>query len=183
MRFFKKINLSSLAKNKKIFIITCLIATVAVSSVCGILAYYTDAKEAKNDFTVGQVNVVIEEEFNPPKVLEPGTVFTKKPIVLNNGNMECYVRAKIAFSDESVKSYTSLDLNTEKWIYNNADGYYYYTQKLGVNERTIAPFTQVSISNTVNPADVSAFELFVYAEAVEARDFTDYMDAWEYFNN
>ena len=179
MRILSKINPTGFVVNKKIFALTCLIAAIVISSVCGAVAYYSDSAAAKNDFTVGQVTVTVNEEFDPPEGIEPGIPFTKKPTVQNTGDMECYVRIKIVFSDESVKPFTTLDLNTDDWVYNNIDDCYYYTQKLGLNESTEAPFTQVTLSTV----DVPAFDLFVYAEAVEARDFTNYTDAWEYFND
>lgn len=167
-------------RNKKI--IFCLISfLVVVGLIGGITAYLTSRQNTDNVITVGQVKLETTETYNPPPEIAPGITFTKTPLIKNNGNMNCFVRTRILFSDESVTSYISLDINTEDWIYNETDGYYYYSPRLGVGQTAIPPFTTVSVSSTVAQDDIKAFEIFVYSEAVEAEEFTNYTDAWAYF--
>lgn len=190
MRFLKNIKFNQLIVNKKVFIAICVIAVMAISSVCGIMAYNTDSGRKVNNFTVGRVEIEVSEQYEAPESLTPGTSFTKKPIIKNTGSMECYVRARIDFSDETVKDYVSLDLNSN-WIKNNEDGYYYYSKKLPVGDtigsgsgdkKDDAPFTTVTIGDLPDgTTSLDPFDIYVYVEAVEARDYTNYADAWQYF--
>ena len=46
-------------------------------SVVSVSAYFSDREEKRNRITVGDSNIEIVEEFDPPEKIEPGSHFTK----------------------------------------------------------------------------------------------------------
>lgn len=90
---------------KKITAIFLCVALVAIAIVGASLAYFTDTKTAENTFTMGNVQIVLDEtNVNDPtgdRVTSntyntyPGAVVTKDPIVHNTGKNAAYIRAKV----------------------------------------------------------------------------------------
>ena len=76
--------------NKKMAIIA--LALVACLMVATISAYFTDADQAVNTFTVGKVSIDLQEEnWNPPTDITPNKTFTKDPKVVNDGVNDAFV--------------------------------------------------------------------------------------------
>lgn len=179
-------------KGKAKLIIT-IIAAIAVLAYAGgaVIAYLSDHDEASNPVTVGSNTIEIDEEFEPPAELEPGTVYAKSPKVVNTGDMDCYVRMSVHYSNEEASQFTSIDFNTTDWQFNPDDAYYYYLYVLAPGETTIPLFTTVTtltqIDNgdgtftPVTPEDLIDYEIIVYAESVQAADFDNPWDAWAEF--
>ena len=90
---------------KKITAIFLCVALVAIAIVGASLAYFTDTKTAENTFTMGNVQIKLDEtNVNDPtgdRVTSntyntyPGAVVTKDPIVHNTGKNAAYIRAKV----------------------------------------------------------------------------------------
>ena len=90
---------------KKITAIFLCVALVAIAIVGASLAYFTDSKTAENTFTMGNVQIKLDETdvTNPtgPRVTSntyntyPGAVVTKDPIVHNTGSNAAYIRATV----------------------------------------------------------------------------------------
>lgn len=90
---------------KKITAIFLCVALVAIAIVGASLAYFTDSKTAENTFTMGNVQIKLDEtNVNDPtgdRVTSntyntyPGAVVTKDPIVHNTGKNAAYIRAKV----------------------------------------------------------------------------------------
>lgn len=90
---------------KKITAIFLCVALVAIAIVGASLAYFTDTKTATNTFTMGNVQIKLDEtNVNDPtgdRVTEntyntyPGAVVTKDPIVHNTGSNAAYIRATV----------------------------------------------------------------------------------------
>lgn len=88
---------------KKITAIFLCVALVAIAIVGASLAYFTDTKTATNTFTMGNVQITLDEtnvngqgrvtsnEYNT----YPGAVVTKDPIVHNTGSNAAYIRATV----------------------------------------------------------------------------------------
>ena len=82
---------------KKKILALCLVVALAVTAVVGgTLAYFTDTDDATNTFTVGNVNIDLQEEFDPQNaVLRPGSQSTnkieKKVWIENTGTEDAYV--------------------------------------------------------------------------------------------
>lgn len=87
-------------KNKALLALVCAVLLV-VATICGTLAYFTDQEAVVNTFTVGNVEIDLNEsDFdndNNTKQndyhLQPGLSYTKDPVVtLKAGSEESYVR-------------------------------------------------------------------------------------------
>lgn len=96
-------------KSKALLLTLCAVLLVA-ASVLGTMAYLTSSAEVKNTFTVGKVEIKLDETdvTNPtgPRVtansykLMPGTTYTKDPTVtVKAGSEESYVRMKVTFNN------------------------------------------------------------------------------------
>ena len=155
-------------------VVACL--TVAFASF-GVTYAYLIANDSKvNEFRVGENDIEIVEEFTAPPELKPGANITKKPSVHNTGNLPCFVRMRVDFSDSEAEKFCEVDYNkTNSWFYNEGDGYYYYTKILQPGGHTEPElFTNVHIKEeyeengvkkkyTVN--DMIDFDIMVYAES------------------
>lgn len=93
---------------KKAILVTIYIAILLAGSIMGTLAYLTDQESAVNTFTVGKVDIVVDEaDVNPDGEpiegadrvngneyhLIPGKTYTKDPtLTVKSGSEESYVR-------------------------------------------------------------------------------------------
>ena len=95
---------------KKKIVSLCLAAVLVVMAIAGAtVAYFTDTKTAKNTFTMGNVQIKLDEtNVNDPEGdrvssneynVYPGAVVTKDPIVHNTGKNGAYIRATVNVSD------------------------------------------------------------------------------------
>ena len=91
---------------KKIVALSLVVALVAIAIVGASLAYFTDKDEATNVFTVGNVDIKLEENFEQNSTLRPSTGSAqlgtlkngvkKEVYVTNEGTEDAYVRVHIA---------------------------------------------------------------------------------------
>lgn len=175
-------------RKRLVIILSSVLSLVLFLSAFGITySFLTDRDSARNKFSIGETITTIDEEFTPPKVLTPGTSFTKKPRVENLGNLPCYVRMRADFSDNNMQRYCDeLDINTTDWKYDSADGYYYYNKLLEPGEKTSPLFTKVTIKTTLSDgtvltdAQMKDFEILVYAESQQHIDHSGAHTANEY---
>ena len=95
---------------KKKIVSLCLAAVLVVMAIAGAtVAYFTDTKTAKNTFTMGNVQIKLDEtNVNDPEGdrvsineynVYPGAVVTKDPIVHNTGKNGAYIRATVNVSN------------------------------------------------------------------------------------
>ncbi len=84
---------------KKKLLSLCLVLALALTAIGGTLAYFTDTTEAvKNEFTVGNVNIELEEPNWPGDIgnLMPGVDIPKDPTITVDGkSQDCYVFLKM----------------------------------------------------------------------------------------
>ena len=101
-------------KSKALLLTLCAVLLVA-ASVLGTMAYLTSSAEVKNTFTVGKVEIKLDEaKVNADGIpvegadrvtansykLMPGTTYTKDPTVtVKAGSEESYVRMKVTFNN------------------------------------------------------------------------------------
>lgn len=81
-------------KKKSILLAATAVMLVAAMSIGGMLAYFTDTDTKTNTFTVGNVDITLEEpSWNAEEdhVLMPGTTFEKDPTVTNVGSESAYM--------------------------------------------------------------------------------------------
>ena len=121
-------------KSITLAILVVLLLTFAVSGTIAYITTKTDPVE--NVFTPATVDTDIDEPG-----FTPGTSTQKETIkVVNNGNIPVFVRVAIVgnwvLDGKIVDSATiSFKLGTD-WVYNEADGYYYYTKAVPAGEST-----------------------------------------------
>ncbi len=100
-------------KSKALLLTLCAVLLVA-ASVLGTMAYLTSSAEVKNTFTIGKVEIKLDEakvdelgnvvsdnrvQANEYKLM-PGTTYTKDPTVtVKAGSEESYVRMKVTFNN------------------------------------------------------------------------------------
>lgn len=78
--------------NKKKTLIAAIVLLL-VLLIGGAVAYFTDTDDKTNTFTLGNIDIVLEEEFNKDdaKNIMPGDTVEKKPKVANEGKNNAYV--------------------------------------------------------------------------------------------
>lgn len=159
-------------------------------------AYFTDFKETVNSFEAGHNTTGIEEEFPAPspQPLDKNPEY-KKTVWVSNGTIgetdhavPCYVRLSLSYSDSDIgKAVSLLNLNTNEWIYNEKDGFYYYGKVLAPGEKTEPLFTGFRIdSDKIEEKykeQISEFRIYVYEESVQSEGFADYQEAWKHYLN
>lgn len=90
---------------KKILALMLVVSMLAVAVLSGTLAYFTDTDEAENVFTVGNVDIEIEEPNWKPdnsdklENIVPGVSYDKDPQVKNVGSNPAYVRMTVCFQN------------------------------------------------------------------------------------
>lgn len=166
--------------NKKTTAVFCtFMLFLCLLNVNVIAAYFSDADEKVNTFSVGHNEITIEEEFDPP-IKDQKTV--KRPTAKNTGRVDCYVRAKVIISDSRACPYfeyyynDSLGFNTQNWIEGD-DGWMYYDSILEVGEKTTPVFTHIKLLDSI-PDSFLGFTIDVVFESVQSNDFETAEDAF-----
>lgn len=176
-------------RKKRLVIVSLLSCLGLVGASFGLTYAFLFADTAKpNVFTVGKNEVEIEEDFEPPTDLEKCTGFKKVVQIKNTGNISCYVRVRVDFSDSDALAFCTPDYDSdaifskgEPWYYCEADGYYYYKDALPpfkkdeVNGITSPLFKWVDVEE--NAAKIN-FDIMVYSESCEAGDYSGFWQAW-----
>lgn len=104
---------------KRLVAISLVVAMLAIAIVGGSLAYFTDEDDADNTFTMGNVDILLDEakvnydedtykwtvdesgervQSNVYENIYPGAVMPKDPTVHNQGTMDAYVRVKVTIT-------------------------------------------------------------------------------------
>lgn len=88
--------------NKKKILSLCMVGVLSAATVVGgTLAYFTDNDTADNTFSIGNVQIELDEEFDEKNAqLIPGKDITKEVAVKNVGSNDAYVRVHIAIPSE-----------------------------------------------------------------------------------
>lgn len=81
---------------RKLLALALSLCMVAILAVGGTLAYFTSEDQATNVFTMGNVEIDLEETFKQNSELTPGLDIEKKVWVENTGSKPAYVRVHIA---------------------------------------------------------------------------------------
>ena len=147
---------------KKIIAWTLVVALTATLAIGGTLAYLTDRDSEANVFTVGDVNIDLNEDFNQGSALIPGVIVEKKPTVTNLGPNEAYVWTTVAVPAElaSVIEFGGMgagwEAGTKAPNTTKIDGMDYtlytilHTDALGVGAQTDVLFSKVALNQNVD---------------------------------
>ncbi len=111
---------------RKIFTLALSVMMIAILAVGGTLAYFMDTDSAENVFTTGNVEIDLQETFDPDNAkLIPGVKIEKKVEVQNIGSEDSFVRVHIAFpaildsGNEDQPEFAAYN-NTLHWNFTNA---------------------------------------------------------------
>ena len=86
---------------RKIVMLALAVMMIAILAIGGTLAYFTAESGADNVFVMGgDVNIEIEENFDPESPLYPGLDVTKEVFINNTGSGKAYARVHIAIPAE-----------------------------------------------------------------------------------
>lgn len=183
---------------KKKIISLCLVAALAVVAIAGTsLAYFTDKDAKTNTFTLGNVDIELNEEnWAAPTAAVPDVKYDKDPVVTNIGENDAWIRVDVTLSDAAAftaaaAKHQITDLATifaghdeTKWtlagepVYNNKNDTltysYYYNTVLAVDESTEPLFTSVTIPAEFDNEDMKEiradFTIDVTAHAIQTAD-------------
>lgn len=162
-------------KKKKILVGLLAGVLISVLAIGGTVAWLTDKEEVTNTFSIGNVDIKINEEYKPEdgKDIYPGKVVTKIPTVKNIGKNSAYIRVKVAI-DSQIEKYLTLDYKlgttSSEWFIEN--GYYYYNSIVVPNDSTKPIFTKFTLSGDfIEPKAEVSYDIIVYAEAVQSQGF------------
>lgn len=164
---------------KKLVVVIASIMMILTIAIGGTLAYFTDATDKENVFTVGNVDIEITEEKwdatgeEEAKDAYAGEALAKDPVVDNVGKNPCFVRVSVTGLDQFGEKG---DITTRYMYqngYNETDwtlvgDYYYYNKVLVSGESTSVVFDQV-VMPTGLVGDETTKPIVVYAEAVQAQ--------------
>jgi alternate signal-mediated exported protein len=87
---------------KKILALALVVAMLAVAIVSASLAYFTDEEYKTNTFTIGEVDITLNDVFEQESSIYPGITVSKEVSVTNTSETEndAFVRVHVAFPVE-----------------------------------------------------------------------------------
>lgn len=160
----------------KKFRVAAVLAACIFSSAAGVTcAYLTAHDSAENILNGSRVETGIVEEFEPPEDPGPGSVVKKSPRIHSDSNVDCYVRARVMFTNDGAGLCEPLEIN-DGWVLAE-DGYYYWGAPLSPGKDTGSLFDTVQIRSDIEEEDIRPFDILVYAESVQAKG-VDAGQAW-----
>ncbi len=184
---------------KKILALVLVLVLLLTAVVGGTLAYFTDTKEAKNTFTLGNVKIELDEgDWKDPTNVAPGITYAKEPVVKNVGINSAWIRVNVTLSDApafiaAAEAHGIKDLSTvftvaedfdQKWTRADVSQdaktltySYYWNTELAPGEKTDALFTAVTIPAAFNSEEMAAigadFTITVTAHAIQVDGLGD----------
>ena len=166
---------------KKIVSLALVASLLALVIVGGTLAYFTDTEDATNTFTVGNVDIVLDEGGWTDKItVAPNVNYDKEPVVYNVGDNEAWIRVDVTLSDYNAfkaaadandiddlwSMFTDVNNNTAKWtrladITDTDDKgtitfRFYYNTLLAAGTNTGALFTDFEIPAAFDNDEMAA---------------------------
>lgn len=157
---------------KTVAVLTACIFSAAAGVTC---AYLIADDSAENTLSGSKVETTIVEEFERPDDPGPGTVIKKVPRIHSDSDVDCYVRARVEFTNDGDSLCDPLKIN-EGWALAE-DGYFYWRDALSPGQDTGPLFETVKFRADIAAEDIQSFDILVYAEAVQARG-VDADQAW-----
>lgn len=194
-------------KKKTIVSLSLIVALIAIIAG-GTYAYFTDTTDKKeNVFTVGNVDIELEEKWEEPGTVVPGKSYEKSPWIENKGANDAWVRMRVTVSDAAAfeAAFTRhgiSDLSTvfgghreQDWsraeiVQNNDDTLtYIYNYRNVLPSKTLSSpiFDSVTLPAVFDNKDMESlgdkFTITVQADAIQEDGFTSVEDAFKTFDN
>lgn len=161
--------------NKKLVQGLFVAAVIGATTIGGTMAYLTDSENVVNEFTVGNVDIDVEENAwieENGKNIEPMKVIPKDPKIINVGKNAAYAFLEVSIpvknvitANEAGEMLPAADLElftfeaTEKWTLikkEQVEGYqvytYAYNEVLAPQTTSTALFNEVTFINVVSGA-------------------------------
>mgnify|MGYP005890042469 CR=1 FL=1 len=189
-------------KTKALLLSLCAILLV-VTSVFGTMAYLTSQADVSNTFSVGKVNITMDEEdvdnstsgasrdTSNAYLLMPGITYPKDPIVHVRPDSEsCYIFVKVengiaAFEAATAGDYTNIagQISANGWTPLDGVANVYYKEYVKGQEATdLTVFTELKIADNANDTSgwdqIDDLTINVTAYAVQHASFNNAEEAW-----
>lgn len=159
-------------EKKKLTILLAVLLLAGAAASAGIYAYLSAEDSRVNRLTFGQNIIETEEEFPTPDP-RPGDSIEKKVRVKNTGDVPCFVRTRILFSNGEAEGVSTLELNTTDWTERQEDGYHYYKHILPVGKNSADLLTAVKIADSAHLEELKDFQIIVYSESVQSEGYEE----------
>ena len=178
--------LKNVKRNGRVNTVFCLLTVLllAFSAFQTTLAAFKVVNESVHEIDMANVKARIIEQYEPASGVYPGNTVDKVVNVSNTGNSDCVVRVAVekawgesrgddgkliadgAYSTDNIL----IEYNTEYWLYDNTDGYFYYKGVLKPGETTLKPlFKEFTVdSNTGNEYKGLQADIAIKMECVQA---------------
>ena len=150
---------------KKLFttLLLLVLALASVFSAGHALAYWLVEGKTDNLISTGKLAAKIVEEYEQGQLVFPGDVVDKVVNIANTGEVDSIIRVRVAkawgriddeggFSADETLSTANIviDYNSDLWVYDDGDGYFYYKRVLVPGEMTAQPlFTKFAVSSAI----------------------------------
>ena len=172
---------------RKKMILPIILAVACVSTfVCvrGVAAYMTSHGNKTNPITAGAVNTELHQTLVLPHdgALQSSDRVREKIYVSNKGPNDAYIRIYADFKDSYTDAYVTVDYNTDDYVYNRDDGYWYCREAVTAGEDTPELIEGITVSENLPEDYTLDLDMVVYQEAYQADGFTDYQAAWDDFS-
>ena len=145
-------------------IAAALTLTAGLGTTC---AYLTARDSVENTFDVSEVDITVEEGFEPTPP-EPGKAIKKAPKIRSGSDTDCYVRMRYEFTSSDAEKLCEPVKVNPGWT-KKSDGYYYWNGIVKPGEETGTLFDRIQIKSGIAKEELIPFDILVYAEAVQAK--------------
>lgn len=169
-------------KSKKTILTLVSLAVLLFALVGTTLAYLTTSTDpVVNTFTPTSVPIKIVENFD-------GTV--KEDVKVNNiGNIDAYIRVAVVVTWKDAKGNVSATVpkkgvdytwndGDEQWKYRDADGFYYYTEKVEAGDSTKKLFTDCKVLEDASKPEGYNLSVEILAQSIQAEPEQAVKEAW-----
>ena len=191
-------------KAKKVVALLLCAVLLVVGSVTGTMAYLTSQDTVTNTFTVGNVEITLDEtdvdlygvkdsetrvDKNTYKLI-PGHTYVKDPVIhVASGSEACYLFVKVENGISGIEGASTIasQMTANGWV--NITGTDVYKKEAVIDARneaknvaifetfTIANAADVNLTDTDNDGTIDA-QITITAYAIQADGFTNVDAAW-----
>ena len=151
----KKMDFKSL--NKKSFFLSLVLLLAVVGVAATVALGVAQSNSVTNTFKAGKIDTEIEETTHLNE-----SELTKKVSIKNSSSAtsDAYIRVRLTKSpeNEEIKLEFAKDAISDLWIYNQADGFYYYRYSVAPNESTTELLSKVDPGKYKGNFDVSVYQ-------------------------
>ena len=196
--------MNSKSKMKRVLLTVCGLLAVAAISVGATIAYLTDSAVANNTFTVGHVNITLDEQDTDDSSggkrdhkneyhLIPGETYVKDPTIhVTEDSEDCWLFAKVengiakieAQTEQTEDGYKNIadQITANGWTLLEGVDNVYYKSHAKADDPDVAIFESFKISGNVKGKDLSDYKnenITITGYAVQKAGFDTATAAWE----